>query len=113
LDTQLIGDSGYVIGPSGGVSGGGGAIEVGAIGSLTIDGGSIWSIGGGGFFLAGGGSGGGIFLHADSVNLVAPTPRMQRAAPGARPAAAKGMRPCPGELVYRFWLGRHLLGRRP
>jgi hypothetical protein len=49
---------------------GGGAIEMGATGSLTIDGGSILASGGDGQRGGGGGgSGGGIFLHAESVSL--------------------------------------------
>ncbi|MBV8317975.1 MAG: PEP-CTERM sorting domain-containing protein [Planctomycetaceae bacterium] len=50
--------------------GGGGAIEIGAVGSLAI-GGSILANGGSAFgtFGGGGGSGGGILLHADSVRL--------------------------------------------
>jgi hypothetical protein len=74
LATQLVGGSGGggsgigTYGTAGGA--GGGAIEVGATGSLTIDGGSILAAGGNGSPAeGGGGSGGGIFLHAESVNL--------------------------------------------
>ena len=58
---------------SGGGAGGGGALEIGATGALHLlgtakilaDGGSVVGTG----VLAGGGSGGGIFLHGNSVNL--------------------------------------------
>jgi len=67
---SIVGPSGASFGPSGG---GGGAIEIGAVGPLTISGNVIANGGtpfpspttGGG----GGGSGGGILLHADSVRL--------------------------------------------
>ena len=48
--------------------GGGGAIEIGAIGRITV-GGSILANGYSPVNVAGGGSGGGIFLHGDSVTL--------------------------------------------
>jgi hypothetical protein len=71
---QLIGGSGGGGGGSVG-GGGGGAIELGATGSLTIAQSTIEAFGGSGGFgdlftsAGGGGSGGGIFLHADSVSL--------------------------------------------
>jgi hypothetical protein len=68
LATQLVGGSGGGWDADSILNGGagGGAIEVGATGSITINGGSILAAGGNGD-VAGGGSGGGIFLHAESV----------------------------------------------
>jgi hypothetical protein len=76
LKVQLVGGSGGCASNSGG---GGGAPELGASGSLAINGGTIAATGGDGYSLGGeaggggGGSGGGVFLHADSVSLAGST----------------------------------------
>jgi hypothetical protein len=50
--------------------GGGGAIEVGAVSGITVRGSILANGGSGASYGSGGGSGGGIFLHGDSVALL-------------------------------------------
>jgi len=52
-----------------GAGAGGGAIEIGAVGALTMNGGSILANGASEQIILGGGSGGGIFLHGESVSV--------------------------------------------
>ena len=52
-----------------GAGAGGGAIEIGAVGALTMNGGSILAKGASEQIILGGGSGGGIFLHGETVSL--------------------------------------------
>jgi hypothetical protein len=52
-----------------GAGAGGGAIEIGAVGALTLNGGSILANGASEQIILGGGSGGGIFLHGATVSL--------------------------------------------
>jgi hypothetical protein len=52
-----------------GAGAGGGAIDIGAVGALTLNGGSILAKGASEPIILGGGSGGGIFLHGATVSL--------------------------------------------
>jgi len=73
LAISLQGGSGggnlYARAPATG-GGGGGAIEVGAVGGITVSGSILADGGSGAYDGSGGGSGGGIFLHGDSVALL-------------------------------------------
>jgi hypothetical protein len=52
-----------------GAGAGGGAVEIGAVGALIMNGGRILANGASEPVILGGGSGGGIFLHGESVSL--------------------------------------------
>ena len=69
--------------------GGGGAIEIGAIGRISV-GGSISANGSSGSEGGGGGSGGGIFLHGDSVTLSSSGVLSAKAATAAMSVVAAG-----------------------